>query len=174
LGKPSFASIALGLPFAFAGELLRCWAVGYSGVTTRGDKVTAPRLTTAGPYAYARNPLYIGNFITALGFALAFTGGNDAAFRLALIVVALGAMLAVYAAIVPHEQAYLRSVFGKAFDAYTAHVPAVFPRLTPWEQRQGSYDASVILKAETRTFLTFGAMLAVLLLKAMIPTLRGG
>jgi protein-S-isoprenylcysteine O-methyltransferase Ste14 len=173
LGKPSAVSIAVGSAFAFAGEFLRCWAVGYSGVTTRADKVTAPRLTTAGPYAYVRNPLYVGNFITAFGFALAFTGGNDLAFRLTLIALALGAMIAVYAAIVPHEQAYLRSTFGKAFDEYTANVPAVFPRATPWEGRQGTYDPSVILKAETRTFLTFGAMLAALALKAVLPLLRG-
>ena len=54
------------------------WAVGYSGVTTRGDTVTAPALVTAGPYAYVRNPLYVGNFLTAAGFAIAFTGKNSA------------------------------------------------------------------------------------------------
>jgi protein-S-isoprenylcysteine O-methyltransferase Ste14 len=173
LGKPSGASIVLGSALAFVGEFVRCWAVGYSGVTTRSDKVTAPRLTTAGPYAYVRNPLYVGNFITALGFALAFTGGNEITLRLTLIVFSLGAMIAVYATIVPHEEAYLRSVFGAAFEAYTASVPAVFPRATPWAGRQGTYDPSVILKAETRTFLTFGAMLTVLALKAAIPLLRG-
>lgn len=173
LGKPNVASMVGGSAIAFAGEFLRCWAVGYSGVTTRSDKVTAPQLTTAGPYAYVRNPLYVGNFITALGFALAFTGGNGVVFRLTLIVLALGTMIAVYAAIVPREEAYLRSAFGKAFDAYTASVPAVFPRATPWEGRQGTYDPSVILKAETRTFTTFGAMLALLALKAVLPSAHG-
>ena len=74
LGRPSAFSIAIGLPLAFLGEGIRCWAVGYSGVTTRGDAVTAPKLITAGPYAHVRNPLYIGNAVTGLGFALAFTG----------------------------------------------------------------------------------------------------
>jgi protein-S-isoprenylcysteine O-methyltransferase Ste14 len=173
LGKPSVASILVGSAIAFAGEFLRCWAVGYSGVTTRSNKVTAPQLTTAGPYAYVRNPLYLGNFITALGFALAFTGGNDVVFRLTLIVLALGMMIAVYAAIVPREEAYLRTAFGKAFEAYTASVPPIFPRATPWEGRQGTYDPSVILKAETRTFATFGAMLALLALKAILPSAHG-
>src|ERR1700693_1881606 len=74
-GRPSAGSIALGLPLALAGEALRCWAVGYSGVTTRSGTVTAPALVTAGPYAHVRNPLYAGNFLTALGFSIAFTGG---------------------------------------------------------------------------------------------------
>src|SRR5271165_2373809 len=80
-GKPSAFSIAVGLPLAFAGEAIRCWAVGYSGTTTRGDTVTAPALVTAGPYAYVRNPLYVGNFLTAAGFAIAFTGKNSALAR---------------------------------------------------------------------------------------------
>jgi len=102
-GKPSAFSIAVGLPLAFAGEAIRAWAVGYSGVTTRGDAVTAPGLVTAGPYAYVRNPLYVGNFITALGFAVAFTGGNGALARTALVGGALGTMLGVYSNVVPHE-----------------------------------------------------------------------
>jgi protein-S-isoprenylcysteine O-methyltransferase Ste14 len=166
LGKPSPASIALGLPLAFAGEGVRAWAVGYSGVTTRGDAVTAPGLVTAGPYAYVRNPLYVGNFITAAGFAIAFTGANGAAKRTALIAGALGTMLAVYGIVVPHEERYLRSTFGAAFDAYVAAVPRVIPRTTPGGTDAGTYDPSVIARAESRTFVTFGAMLLALAFKA--------
>jgi len=167
-GKPSAASIAAGLPLALAGEALRCWAVGYSGVTTRADRVTAPQLTTAGPYAFVRNPLYLGNFITALGFTVAFGGGRSARARAALTVLGLGTMLAVYAAIVPLEEAYLRETFGSAFDDYTARVPRLFPRATPAEPQLGSYDPAVIAKAESRTFLAFGTMLATLALKAVL------
>jgi protein-S-isoprenylcysteine O-methyltransferase Ste14 len=166
-GKPSAFSIAFGLPLAFTGEMLRCWAVGYSGVTTRSDRVTAPVLVTAGPYAYARNPLYIGNFITAAGFALAFTGGDSPLKRLALVSLGLGTMAAVYATIIPHEEAYLRTMFGASYDDYTARVPAVIPRLEPSHPQRGTYDPSVIVSAETRTFATFGLMLAALALKAL-------
>jgi protein-S-isoprenylcysteine O-methyltransferase Ste14 len=165
-GKPSAFSIALGLPLAFVGEAVRAWAVGYSGVTTRGDTVTAPALVTAGPYAYVRNPLYVGNFITAAGFAIAFTGGNAPPARLALVVGALGAMLGVYAIVVPHEERFLRATFGDAFDAYTEAVPRVLPSSEPRGSQQGSYDPSVIGRAESRTFVTFGAMLAALAWKA--------
>lgn len=166
LGKPSAFSIASGLPLAFAGEALRMWAVGYSGATTRGDVVTAPALVTAGPYAYVRNPLYVGNFLTAAGFAIAFTGGNSAALRLALVGGSLAAMAGVYSVIVPHEEAYLRTTFGDEFDAYVSRVPPVVPLLEPAEPQQGSYDPDVIGKAESRTFVTLGAMLTALAFKA--------
>jgi protein-S-isoprenylcysteine O-methyltransferase Ste14 len=166
-GKPSAFSIAVGLPIAFVGEAIRAWAVGYSGVTTRGDTVTAPALVTAGPYAYVRNPLYAGNFVTALGFALAFTGANTFAARLGLVAGSLGAMLGVYGVVIPHEERYLRATFGDAFDAYTAAVPRILPRTSPAGSQSGTYDPSVIGRAESRTFVTFAAMLAVLALKAL-------
>jgi len=167
-GKPSGASIALGVPLALAGEGLRCWAVGYSGVTTRSNRVVAPQLTTAGPYAFVRNPLYVGNFVTALGFTIAFTGDASPPKRAALAVVGLGTMLAVYAAIVPLEEAYLRETFGPDFDAYTQRVPRIVPRATPAHPQAGTYDSSGIARAETRTFLTFAAMLGALALKVLL------
>ncbi len=168
-GRPSAASIAVGLPVALAGEALRCWAVGYSGVTTRDDKVTAPELVTAGPYAHVRNPLYVGNFVTALGFAIAFTGRNEGVARIALIGGSLAAMAAVYAIIVPHEEKFLRKEFGEAFDAYCLRVPPVVPQAEPAPDGRGTWNPDVIAQAETRTFVTFGAMLAVLAFKAFRP-----
>ncbi len=167
LGKPSAFSIAVGLPLAFVGEAVRMWAVGYSGVTTRGDAVIAPALVSAGPYAHVRNPLYAGNAITAAGFALAFTGNNSGAMRLALVGGSLAAMAGVYSVIVPHEERYLRATFGEQFDAYAAAVPRVVPALAPGGPQQGAYDPSVIGKAESRTWITFGAMLGLLALKAL-------
>jgi protein-S-isoprenylcysteine O-methyltransferase Ste14 len=165
-GRPDVESMQLGLPIALLGELVRCWAVGYSGVTTRGDEVEAPALVTNGPYAHVRNPLYVGNFITAAGFAIAFTGRNDGSLRALLIVGGLATMFAVYAVIVPHEEGFLRGKFGAPYEQYLQDVPRLIPRLTPAGSRMGTYDASVIAKAETRTFISFGVMLALLLLKA--------
>ena len=167
LGKPSAFSIALGLPIDFVGEAVRCWAVGYSGVTTRGDHVEAPALVTAGPYAHVRNPLYVGNFITALGFAVAFTGKNSGAARAVLVGGSLATMLGVYAVIVPHEEAFLAGEFGESFRAYLSDVPRIMPQVEATGSQVGTYDIGVIGKAESRTFLTFGAMLGLLALKAL-------
>lgn len=165
-GRPSARSIAIGLPLAIAGELLRCWAVGYSGVTTRNDVVTAPRLATAGPYAHVRNPLYIGNFITAAGFAIAFTGANSDWVRALLVGGSLAVMAATYVAIVPHEEAFLRSQFGDSFEAYCARVPRIVPRLRPAPGATGRWDAAALRTAESRTFALFAAMLLALALRA--------
>jgi protein-S-isoprenylcysteine O-methyltransferase Ste14 len=166
-GKPSAFSVTVGLPIAIAGELLRCWAVGYSGVTTRGDVVEAPKLVTAGPYAYVRNPLYVGNFITAAGFAIAFTGKNSPLARLGLIAGSLAAMIGVYATIIPHEEEFLRAQFGEAFERYCERVPPVVPQAEPMPDGQGEWRADVIKEAESNTFATFGGMLAALALKAL-------
>jgi protein-S-isoprenylcysteine O-methyltransferase Ste14 len=165
-GRPSAQSVAAGLPLAFAGELLRCWAVGYSGATTRNDVVTAPKLVTAGPYAHVRNPLYLGNFITAAGFAIAFTGKNSSLARTALAGVSLGAMLALYAAIVEHEEEFLRGEFGEEFDRYCQRVPRVIPQLEPLPDGEGEWKADALLCAESKTFALFGAMLAALVVRA--------
>ncbi len=164
-GRPSRASVALGVPLAFAGEALRCWAVGYSGVTTRADRVTAPQLVTAGPYARVRNPLYVGNFITALGFTLAFTGAVPALRRTAVTIASLGTMAGIYTAIVPLEEAYLRETFGTAFEAYVAQVPRLLPLASPAGSQVGVYDAAVIVRAESSTFVTLGAMLVALFVR---------
>jgi protein-S-isoprenylcysteine O-methyltransferase Ste14 len=167
-GKPSGDSILAGLPAAFLGEAIRCWAVGYSGTTTRANQVTAPQLVTAGPYAYVRNPLYVGNFITALGFAIAFTGNNPGVERWILIGIALATMLAVYATIVPHEEEFLRATFGASYDEYAARVSRVWPQFpNPSASQLGTYDAKVIVRAETRTFITFAVMLVILGLKTL-------
>lgn len=165
-GRPSAGSIATGLPLAVAGELLRCWAVGYSGTTTRNDAVTAPKLITAGPYAHVRNPLYIGNFITAAGFAIAFTGKNSRRARRALIFGSLAAMAAIYAAIIPHEEEFLQTQFGEAFDGYCERVPRIVPSIEPMPDGEGEWDSDVLIAAESKTFATFAAMFAALMVRA--------
>lgn len=165
-GRPSASSIAVGLPLAIAGELVRCWAVGYAGVTTRHDSVTAAKLVTAGPYSYVRNPLYLGNFITAAGFAIAFTGRNSRFARGMLVTGSLAAMAALYAGIVPHEETFLRSQFGEEFERYCKRVPRIVPQLEPLADGQGEWQADAVTSAESKTWFFFGAMLIALAVRA--------
>ncbi len=166
-GKPAGVAIAVGLILAVLGELIRVWAVGFSGMTTRGDHVEAPELVSAGPYAYVRNPLYVGNFVTALGFAIAFTGGNEPVIKCVLILASLAVMIAVYAIIVPHEEQFLAGEFGDAFTKYRAEVPPLFPRLTAAAGGNGVWKPEVILNAETRTWFFFAIVVVILVIKAV-------
>jgi protein-S-isoprenylcysteine O-methyltransferase Ste14 len=165
-GKPSLYSALGGTAVALGGELLRIWAVGYSGTTTRAGVVTAPRLVTAGPYALMRNPLYVGNSIIAFGFCWGFGGHWPPAVRIAALAGVLLFVFGLYAAIVPLEEEYLAAAFGAQYVAYRRTVPRIVPRPpAPQTERYGFWDGAVILKAEVITLAFFAAMTAVLFLE---------
>jgi len=166
-GRPSPLSAEIGNAVAVLGELLRIWAVGYSGETTRADIVTAPALVTAGPYGIVRNPLYVANAIIALGLWYAFAGGISPAEAAMTFVVVAALVVGVYAIIIPLEEAYLAGHFGDAYRRYVAAVPQVFPTgssLAPAD-RAGMWKPNVIARAEIITLIFFVLMLTVVYLK---------
>jgi len=105
-----------GAPLVLIGEVIRTWAAGHL--------VKDESLTVGGPYAYARNPLYLGSLLSGVGF-LVILGD----WRLAVTFLAVS--LAIYLPTVKQEQDYLRRMHGEAFDAYCRAVPALLPRPTP-------------------------------------------
>jgi protein-S-isoprenylcysteine O-methyltransferase Ste14 len=166
-GRPSPASAVIGISVAALGELLRIWAVGYSGVTTRAEIVTAPTLVTAGPYGAVRNPLYVANAIVALGFWFAFSGGISIAEAGMLLVVVLMLVVGVYAVIIPLEEAYLAGLFGQQYHRYLETVPRLLPfgSSLPSTERKGVWRAEVIARAEIITLTFFALMVVVVVLK---------
>ena len=114
-----------------------------------------------------RNPLYVGNFHYGAGFAIAFTGKNSFGKQAALAGGSLAAMAGVYSTIVPHEEEFLHAEFGEAFERYCDRVPPFVPLSEPAPDGAGTWNPQVIRDAETRTFVTFGAMLATLVLKSL-------
>ncbi|MHB2019757.1 MAG: methyltransferase family protein [Candidatus Xenobia bacterium] len=150
-GTPTRESFVVGLVIALLGEAVRVWGVGYTGVTTRDNKVIAPRLTTAGPYAYLRNPLYLGNCITALGFYVAACGAASMAVRIALAVLMVALYGGVYGTIIPLEEAYLGKTFGLEYTEYCKRVPRMLPNFAPYADPQGTFDWQVIPQAEVHT-----------------------
>ena len=113
LARPAWSSIVLGGAVALAGLALRAAA---SGHITKNSA-----LTTTGPYAYTRNPLYLGSVLLAAGFALAARS-----WWIALALVLMFAL--IYLPVVRGEEAYLRSRFPE-FDDYMRRVPRFLPRL---------------------------------------------
>src|SRR5258708_28906563 len=57
------ATLIVGGLVALPGLALRAWATGH---LRKNDA-----LATTGPYAYTRNPLYLGSLIIGLGFTIA-------------------------------------------------------------------------------------------------------
>ena len=113
--RPTLHTLPGSLLLVVPGLWLRGYAAGY--VRKNAE------LTRTGPYAYTRNPLYLGSVLLAFGFAVA--AGR---WGLGLLLVVL--FLLIYWPTIRSEEAFLRSTF-PAFDGYAARVPRLLPRLTP-------------------------------------------
>jgi len=112
LARPNGLSLLLSLPLVLGGEALRLWASGHIEKTRR--------LATGGPYAHTRNPLYVGNFVGAVGLGFAV--------EQPLLGLALGAVFALsYPAVIAQEEANLTRIFGERFREYCARVPRWIP-----------------------------------------------
>jgi len=130
LSRPNPHSILIGAAIGIIGLIVRAFAAGYLHKQSI--------LTTTGPYAYTRNPLYFGSSLMAVGAAAAMNSIASAA--LLLIYFAL-----VYTLVMRREELELRGHHGPAFEAYAQSVPLFFPRLTPVKQSNvSSLDQSEI------------------------------
>jgi protein-S-isoprenylcysteine O-methyltransferase Ste14 len=78
-------------------------------------------LTTTGPYAFIRNPIYIANTLLILGFCITT--------KLAWFVPILVTWCAViYTLVVRYEEGHLLEKYGKPYLEYMKSVPRWFPR----------------------------------------------
>jgi protein-S-isoprenylcysteine O-methyltransferase Ste14 len=114
--RPSPGSILAGAIVGAIGLWLRARAAGH----LRKQEI----LTTAGPYAYTRNPLYLGSFILTIGAAIAANSWPSA-----LILLSYFALF--YSFVMLREERELCQHHGDAFRGYASAVPLFLPRLTP-------------------------------------------
>ena len=116
------------------------------------------QLTISGPYAYTRNPLYLGSLMLAAGFAIAA--------RSWWIVAVMVLMFAViYIPVIAGEERYLRQTF-PGYDEYARQVPRMFPRLTPYGDQQAAYSSARYWKhREYEASIGCIALLAILIIK---------
>jgi protein-S-isoprenylcysteine O-methyltransferase Ste14 len=104
---------------------LRYWAAGSAGSHTHSAEIEGPRLATGGPYAFVRNPIYLGSMVLGLGMVGLI---GDAR----LIPLYVGAFVFLYTFLIPAEERFLRQKFGGEYDAYRAAVPRIIPRCSAW------------------------------------------
>jgi protein-S-isoprenylcysteine O-methyltransferase Ste14 len=156
LARPTWQFLALGVVLILPGLLIRALASGH----VRKNEA----LAASGPYAYTRNPLYLGSLLMGVGFAVA---GRSWWVGAVLVVM----FFAIYLPVIRDEEAFLRAKFPE-FEEYARRVP----RMLPWiGRRQGTQESrrefSFDLYLEHREYnalLGALAMLAVLIAKMML------
>ncbi len=156
IASPTPGSVALGVPFVLAGQGVRFWAAG-TIMRYRGEKVSARGLVTWGPYAWCRNPLYVGNFLIGLGWSVM------ASFY-AILVYAAFFFVVYFVGIVPLEEKFLSATFGEEYSRYRARVPSFIPRQPQKKALRGPFSSGVLWKSERHSFLVtlFGTLVLVL------------
>jgi protein-S-isoprenylcysteine O-methyltransferase Ste14 len=111
--RPTWPWVFAGSVFVVAGLAVRAAASGHIRKNAE--------LATTGPYAYTRNPLYLGSILMAAGFVLA---ARNLWIALATILM----FMIIYLPVIRAEEIYLRSTFA-GYDEYAVRVPRFFPRL---------------------------------------------
>jgi protein-S-isoprenylcysteine O-methyltransferase Ste14 len=151
LARPTWRSITLGAIVFVPGLLVRALA---SGHVKKNEA-----LATSGPYAYTRNPLYLGSLLIGVGFAVAARS-----WWVGVVLVVM--FFAIYLPVIRGEEAYLRLKFPE-FDEYAQRVPRMFPRLGA-RSGEASFSMGLYLKhREYNALLGAVAMVVALAIKMM-------
>ena len=116
--RPTFTLLFVGIPLSMLGLIVRGWAAG----SIRKDH----ELAIAGPYAYVRNPLYLGTFLIGIGMTVA--GGKSG-----WLILFLAYFIIVYRLTISLEQDRLSELFGPVYSRYARRVPSFIPRLVPYK-----------------------------------------
>jgi len=124
LARPSWRFLALGAILILPGLLIRASASGH----VRKNEA----LATSGPYAYTRNPLYLGSLLIGIGFAVAARS-----WWVGIVLVLM--FFAIYLPVIRDEEAFLRQKFPD-FEEYARRVPRMFPKIMPGSREQAPND----------------------------------
>jgi protein-S-isoprenylcysteine O-methyltransferase Ste14 len=152
LARPTWRWIGFGAVLIAPGLLIRALASGH----VRKNEA----LATSGPYAYTRNPLYLGSLFIAIGFAIA---ARSPAIALVLVVM----FVAIYVPVIGAEERFLAAKFPE-FEPYARRVPRLLPRITPAFSAgaSGGFSSALYLKhREYNALLGTLLMMAALVLK---------
>ena len=146
LAQPTPATLLTGGAVALAGEAIRIWAAGH---LEKGREVT-----TSGPYAFTRHPLYLGS--TVIGLGLGYSSANWIVASLVAVY-----LLITLTAAIRTEEAHLTDKFGSAYPAYRAGAASgVRRRFSP---------ERAVRNREYRALIGLLLVLAIFAWKARIP-----
>ncbi len=162
LAEPTAQTLIAGFIIALLGESIRIWGVRHAGGATRTTSgAGASSLITHGPFAYVRNPLYVGNFLLSGGLVIMSWAWMPWMLLIFLVMFALQ-----YSMIVSLEEEELQKRFGDEYRAYCEQVPRWIPRLTPFREHDvRPASLARTLKVEDNTLFSFAAVTILLVLK---------
>jgi len=146
LARPTWRSIALGAVLVLPGLLTRALASGH----VRKNEA----LARSGPYAYTRNPLYLGSLLIGVGFAVAARSWWVGVGLVALF-------FAIYLPVIKSEEAFLREKFPE-FEEYARQVPRMLPRIMAARPDDGGAGFSLGLYLKHREYNALIGALAML------------
>ena len=161
----SWTLVSAGAVLTLLGEAIRLWAVRHIGTISRTRSDRLGPLVTAGPFGLVRNPLYIGNILLWVGFAVTA--------RLVWMAPVVLVLLALeYHAIVKWEEELLLAQRGEDYRAYCAQVPRWIPvaakrrnRGERGERRKRSFSWPETLFSERGTLIAIAGGYVLLWLK---------
>jgi protein-S-isoprenylcysteine O-methyltransferase Ste14 len=130
--RPRPLTLLIGAGISLVGLLIRAWASGHIRKNSA--------LAVSGPYAYTRNPLYLGSFILGLGFTIG-------AGRWLLAVLFGVLFLGIYFPVMRVESATMGQSFGPEFRDYSQAVPLFLPRLTAYNKdNETKFDGGLYMR----------------------------
>jgi protein-S-isoprenylcysteine O-methyltransferase Ste14 len=124
--KPEIPGILIGMVLVLLGEGIRIWAAGH----LQKNEV----LTVTGPYAYVKNPLYIGSIFITAGFCIM-------ADNIYLLAAAFFMFCFHY---IPYKKKVegdrLKKHFGDQYEDYDKKVPEYLPQTKRYSDQKGSWQ----------------------------------
>jgi protein-S-isoprenylcysteine O-methyltransferase Ste14 len=162
----TWQSFLVGLLLVLIGEAFRFGGVSWAGSETRTTgTVGGAFLVISGPFAYVRNPLYVGNILIYVGI-----GVMSMALFPWLHIVAFAWFVFQYIMIVSEEEKYLARTYKNAYQEYCNNVPRFFPRLTPYKNgsvEQPPKSTSAGLKSEMRSLQAIIIVIILLIVRSI-------
>jgi protein-S-isoprenylcysteine O-methyltransferase Ste14 len=167
--RPTLLSLVAGLLVVILGEGLRFWGVAIVGAETRTTgTVGGTYLVTTGPFAYLRNPLYLGNMLVYAGIGIM----SWALFPWLLLAAFLWFGVQ-YTLIIEEEEKYLEGKFGAAYRRYCSLVRRFLPRFHPYTDENPApkrLDSGEGIRSEKRTLQAIGLVTALLFVLYILRT----
>jgi protein-S-isoprenylcysteine O-methyltransferase Ste14 len=121
--RPDIGTVSAGLILAALGQVFRIYAAGYI--------FKNKQLASTGPYALVRHPLYLGNFMILIGFAVACANPYVAAGVVIFFLV-------WYPAAIAYEDSKLENIFGDEWREWSKNIRAILPGRVRWSDLKAS------------------------------------